>query len=451
MFSARDCPTSRDGLNPAAWRIRVIVIEITHLEPTCRNAGSNRNRGGKLCGLYRAPPERRSADNLLRHDDDIARVEFGGKNLVIGPASRGAADNRTIGANDEGILSTGRCICTSGATQIPVSVFAWCKRDSGRVVYLAGDKHEAGPLRNGQHIAPAQLDICRRIRPAIDVGTDVNHHAAGRRMSFQIVDDLILLRLDELQPASASNGRREPCRRRVCLDLGNELLAALLFELAYLLAGEHRSIGVSRIAESSSTAQNRTKSFPFLKSVRPWEPYLSNNRYRFTNVVPSGDLVDRQNISWFERNIRTRIGSIHRCTDRNRCKFSAGPISIDNSVAGQIGAVEQRIALETASHAYQLCGCHVLRQRIGSRPKHLTLDLDLRRISFIATEDANGIERLEIYICISNEHVRHIKLDGFRMEIRRYKPYDLTMRGGLRQHVAVAVQYIAEAHAVGVG
>ena len=47
------------------------------LEPTCRNAGSDRNRGGKLCGSYQTCPEHRSADNLLRHDDDIARVEFG--------------------------------------------------------------------------------------------------------------------------------------------------------------------------------------------------------------------------------------------------------------------------------------------------------------------------------------------------------------------------------------
>ena len=136
--------------------------------------------------------------------------------------------------------------------------------------------------------------------------------------TFQIGEHLILLLLDDLQrcrPNSPPEAGRKPCRGRVRFDLADEFVAALLLKLPYLRANEHRACRVGGWQEASGSAQNGTESLAILKAIAARIPDLAIDRYRLTDVLPIGDLMNRQNVAGLEGNIGVRVGSRNRGSD----------------------------------------------------------------------------------------------------------------------------------------
>ncbi len=79
------------------------------------------------------------------------------------------------------------------------------------------------------------------------------------------------------------------------------------------------------------------------------------------------------------------------------------------------------------------------------------MDRDLRGIDFISSEDTDRIERLKRDVRVPDENIGNVKINCLRMKIRRHEANDLAMRSGLGKHVPIAVQHIAQAHAVCIG
>src|SRR5580700_3149368 len=98
--------------------------------------------------------------------------------------------------------------------QIPRCRFTGGECERGSVVDLTGHEYKTRTLRNRQHIALTQLGVRRCIGPTVDVGGDVDHHAASCRMALELCYGLFLLRLDQPQCAPAipgANRRSEAC------------------------------------------------------------------------------------------------------------------------------------------------------------------------------------------------------------------------------------------------
>src|SRR6185437_12817229 len=102
------------------------------------------------------------------------------------PGPRVPSYDGAVGADDEDFFSIGAGVGSASATEIPIRGFTGRESESCCIVDLPSDEDEAGPFGNGQHIAPAQLNVILRVRPTFDVGGDVYDHAAGRRMVLQL-------------------------------------------------------------------------------------------------------------------------------------------------------------------------------------------------------------------------------------------------------------------------
>ena len=119
-------------------------------------------------------------------------------------------------------------------------------------------------------------------------------------MTLQLCKYVILLRFYELQGSGAfawSKGWRCPRSGRAYFDLMNKLVATLLLQFADLIPHQYRSFRVRRITETTGAAKNGAQALPFLKSIASRELDLAIDRDGFANIVPAGDLMNRQNIS----------------------------------------------------------------------------------------------------------------------------------------------------------
>src|ERR1700731_959841 len=97
-----------------------------------------------------------------------------------------AAHHGAICANDEDFTPVCGRVRSSRTAEIPAGGLIWSEGKCGRVVDLACYEHKARPFRDRQHITAAQLDVRRSVGPAIDIGSNTNHHAAGRWMALQV-------------------------------------------------------------------------------------------------------------------------------------------------------------------------------------------------------------------------------------------------------------------------
>src|SRR5512146_3032095 len=101
--------------------------------------------------------------------------------------------------------------------------------DGGGVVDPAADEDKSGAFGNAQCVSAAHLDVGGRACPAVNVGMNMNHEAASRRLIAQLRYNLLLLLLDDLQIRRllATCARRHAGGRCAQFDLPNQLLAAL--------------------------------------------------------------------------------------------------------------------------------------------------------------------------------------------------------------------------------
>ena len=121
-----------------------------------------------------------------------------------------------------------------------------------------------------------------------------------------------------------------------------------------------------------------------------------------------------------------------------------------NVVAGEVGAVTQGVAFESARDANELGRGHAFGERIGTGTKHLPLDGDARRVGFIARADANGVEGLQRDVTIADEDVGKVEGDGFGVQVGRGEANDFAQRGGLGEQIAIAVEQVAQVHAIAI-
>ena len=106
--------------------------------------------------------------------------------------------------------------------QIPSRRFSGYKRNCGRVINLPADQHEARPLGNAKHVAPAHFNVRRSSRPFIDVGSNLNDKSSCGRLAVKAGENLLLLLLDQLilrRLIGRADVRREAGRLRGGLNL----------------------------------------------------------------------------------------------------------------------------------------------------------------------------------------------------------------------------------------
>src|SRR5262249_31793912 len=112
------------------------------------------------------------------------------------------------------------------------------------------------------------------------------------------------------------------------------------------------------------------------------------------DVGPSTQLADGQHVAGLEDDIGVRFAS-HCASDRNFAVLKPHAITVDYDVTGEIGGLRVGTAFEASRHFEQVPSGHAFRKGILTRSKHFTVDGNLGRISLVASEDADGIERLE--------------------------------------------------------
>src|SRR5580658_8484746 len=94
-------------------------IEIAPLESRQGQAGIDSDGGSKLACCQQISPEQRTTDDLLRHNNNIARVEPCGKHIGVEPPSRVASHNGAVGADDEYLFSIRGAVGATCTAEVP--------------------------------------------------------------------------------------------------------------------------------------------------------------------------------------------------------------------------------------------------------------------------------------------------------------------------------------------
>ena len=92
--------------------------------------------------------------------------------------------------------------------------------------------------------------------------------------------------------------------------------------------------------------------------------------------------------------------------------------AIFHFVTGKIGVIKQCTAIESSGHSHKLCHGHTLRKRIRSGMKHLSMNLNLGPIRFIAPQNANRVEGLEMNLLVPRQYIWNTEFDRLRAEDR---------------------------------
>src|ERR1700733_11929619 len=157
-----------------------------------------------------------------------------------------------------------------------------------------------------------------------------------------------------------------------------------------------------------------------------------------------------QYVTGFKWYIVLLIAAVYRIADVDRFTIGDDFRSSYHLVAGEVGIRKQSVTLEAAGHAHKLGRGHTVREGVIARAQHFATDGHSGRIGLVPTEDANRIERLKRVITIAYQHLGHVKVDRLGMHIRRHESDDFAAISRLRQQVLIAMQRIAELHAIAI-
>src|SRR5262249_44779947 len=271
--------------------------------------------------------------------------------------------------------------------QIPAGTLSLAVSNGRRVINLAGNHHEVGPLGDHQAVAGANLNIHRRVLPFLNRCADVDKQAPTGRKLPGLVDELLPLACSgrTLKPRSAN---------ALLLQAGHHFVTALGGELTNFSPLQNCTVGISLRRESAGSTKNRAQLLTTLNAIAAGMHDFAINGDGAADVVPAAYLADSQYVTRFQDHVGIQLTG-QGPADGDGAMFKLYVVAVHNGVAGKIGFFLVRIALEAPCHTQQVGSAHTIRKRILTRTQHLAVNRNLGSIDLIASEDADGIEWLQ--------------------------------------------------------
>src|SRR5262249_18627697 len=150
----------------------------------CRHSHSGKD-------LYRLADvlEMPGARNFVRNINGVSWLKRNMGDVPRPPFARASTHYGAIGPDHENILLVSHAGGPARLFQIPAGTLSLAVSNGRRVINLAGNHHEVGPLGDHQAVAGANLNIHRRVLPFLNRCADVDKQAPTGRKLPGLVDE----------------------------------------------------------------------------------------------------------------------------------------------------------------------------------------------------------------------------------------------------------------------
>ena len=147
--------------------------------------------------LHDQLPIRATSYGLLWNDHRISRLQDTVHGVSDEQSARTGTDHRTVGTNHECGSLVRKLRRSARLGEIPLGTLVGTVADCGRVINLTGNHDLVGLLRNQENVAVAHFDIVGSVGPMLYIRGNANGQASDRRISRQIVDGRLPLRVGQ--------------------------------------------------------------------------------------------------------------------------------------------------------------------------------------------------------------------------------------------------------------